>query len=371
MSRSTQNSDVIVSELTPRQGAVLRALVLRYIESAAPVGSGTLARSDFSSVSSATIRNDFSVLEAAGLIFQPHTSAGRVPSQLGYRVFVERLLPEAALPENERHTILHQFSQVEQDVDEWLRIATSTLAQASRSAAVVSGVVAPQCRLQTFELVPIDTARALLVVITVDAGVMQHIWQLPRNVPLIDLRALGASVAFQCSGKTADEIRDSLRGEETSSFETLMKRELLSVLESYQERQWSVQFRDGLANVLNQPEYSRAVSDDLRRQRIVDLLNVVEGGGLLREIFPDVARQRSLRVLIGEEHPDELRNIAIVLCPYGTAEQMVGVIGVIGPTRLNYQRAIYASQYISSILSYLIQELPPRLLGEEFGKMAS
>jgi heat-inducible transcriptional repressor len=275
------------------------------------------------------------------------------------------------LPEGEQHTILHHFSQVEQDVDEWLRIATSALAQASRSAAIVSGVVTPQCRLQTFELVPIDTARALLVAITVDANVMQHIWQLPHRAQLSDLRALAASVAFQCSGKTVDEIRDSLKVEEALSLETLIKHELLSMLESHQERQWSVQFRDGLANVLNQPEYSRAVSDDLRRQRILDLLTIVEGGDLLREIFLDVARQHSLRILIGEDHPDELRDVAVVLCPYGTAEQMVGVIGVVGPTRLNYQRAIYASRYISNILSYLIQELPPRLLSEEFGRMAS
>ncbi|MCL4543807.1 MAG: heat-inducible transcriptional repressor HrcA [Chloroflexi bacterium] len=360
-------------DLTPRQGAVLKAVVDRYVTTATPVGSEALAKAEFVSVSSATIRNDFSALESAGLIYQPHTSAGRVPSDRGYRYFVQHFVTESSLSQQEQRTILHQFSQVEQDVDGWLKIATSALARVSGNAAVVSGVVTPEYRLRTFEFMPIDSTRALLVVITSDAGVIQHIWQVPlEDSSAFDLQDRARTVAAASADFNLDELREAAEAEESGrTFERLVRMEVAAVLETFHHRQWEIRFRDGLANILGQPEFLRAGSEEERQQRVIDLLTLLERGDVFRDLFPDVVRHGSLRILIGEESPHTLRQVAVVLCPYGSAERVVGVVGVVGPPRLNYGRVIGASRYVSGILAYLSQDLPPYQLTHEFAKVAS
>jgi heat-inducible transcriptional repressor len=350
---------VVVSvELSKRQNAVLRALVERYVASATPIASDVLVRYDFPTVSSATIRNDLSALEGAGLIYQPHTSAGRIPSERGYRFFVEHLLPERGLSAGERHTISHQFSQVEDQVDEWLRLASTVLAAASGVAAIVSGASGDAARLRHFELIALDSRRVLLVAITNDASVYQQLAELEPPLVQTELRAEAARLSAAWSDCTAAEIRaaQTPAGTPPSALELTIQEMLAAMLERHDHRQWEIRYHDGLANVLSQPEYYRGGDDTVRRQRVHGLVAIVERGDGVRPLLPEVAQQGTLRVIIGEEQPEELRDVALVLCPYGDDHGSVGVLGVIGPMRLDYSRAINGARYVAGILSALMQE---------------
>ena len=345
-------------ELSKRQYAVLRALVERYVASATPVASDVLVRHDFPSFSSATIRNDLSALEGAGLIYQPHTSAGRIPSERGYRFFVEHLLPERGLSLRERHTILHQFAQVEDQVDEWLRLASTVLAAASGVAAIVSGASGEAAHLRHFELIGLDSRRALVVAITSDASVHQQLVELDQPLGQTELRSEAARLSAAWSDDTASDIRARSGADDRSpsTLESALRETLVAMLERHDRRQWEIRYHDGLANVLSQPEFYRGGDGDLHRQRLHGLLAMVEHGDIVRDLLPEVAHHGTLRVLIGEDQPEELREIALVLCPYGDDRGGVGVLGVIGPIRLDYCRAITGARYVASILSVLMQE---------------
>ena len=348
----------VSGELSKRQCAVLRALVERYVASATPVASDVLVRHDFPAFSSATIRHELSALEEAGLIYQPHTSAGRIPSERGYRFFVQHLLPEHGLSSGERHTILHQFSQVEDQVDEWLRLASTVLAGATGVAAIVSAASGDAAQLRHFELIALDGRRVLLVAITADASVHQQLVELEDAPGQSDLRSEAARLTAAWSACTASQIRATSPGIPVgmTTLERVLQETLAAMLERHDQRQWEIRYHDGLANVLNQPEFYKGNDDILRRQRLQDLLAMVERGAIVRDLLPEVAQQGILRVLIGEEQPQELREVAIVLCPYGDDRGSVGVLGVIGPIRLDYPRAITGARYVAAILSALMQD---------------
>lgn len=344
-------------ELSKRQHAVLRAVVERYVASASPVASDVLVRSDFPSVSSATIRNDLAALEGAGFIYQPHTSAGRIPSERGYRFFVEHLLPERGLSAVEQSAISQQFSQIGGQVDEWLRLASAVLAAASGVAAIVSSASNEAATLRHFELVAVDRRRVLVVAITSDTTVYQQLLEVEQSLSQAELHAEAArlSSAWAARGAAAIRAATPAADSEAPALELALQNVLAGMLDRHDQRQWEIRYHDGLANVLSQPEYYRA-DEPSRRQRLQDLLAMIEHGEVVRDLLPEVAQRRVLRVLIGEEQPEELREVALVLCPYGDDRGVVGVLGVIGPTRLDYSRAINGARYVAGILSTLMQE---------------
>lgn len=348
----------VSGELSLRQCAVLRALVERYVASATPVASDVLARHDFPAISSATIRHDLSALEGAGLIYQPHTSAGRIPSERGYRYFVQHLLPDRGLSSGERRTILHQFYQVEDQVDQWLQLASTVLAGATGVAAIVSAASGDAAQLRHFELLAVDGRRVLLVAITGDASVHQQLVELEQAPGQNELRSEAARLTAIWSTCSASQIRATSPsdGVGMTPLERVLQEALAVMLERHDQRQWEIRSHDGLANVLNQPEFYRGGDESLRRHRLQALLAMVERGAIVRDLLPEVAQRGILRVLIGEEQPEELREVALVLCPYGDDRGSVGVLGVIGPIRLDYSRAITGARYVASILSALIQD---------------
>src|SRR5437867_1169276 len=161
--------------LSERQSQILKVLIGEYVASAIPVGSETLARKYALGVSPATIRNELAELEERAYITHPHTSSGRVPSDKGYRYFVEYLVDEVELPPVERRMIVHQFHQVETDLEEWTRLAASVLARTLHNAAVVTVPLARPARLTRLQLVEVNEHTALLVVVLQQSQVRQQI----------------------------------------------------------------------------------------------------------------------------------------------------------------------------------------------------
>ena len=198
-----QHADIRISD---RQRAILGIIVEEYVSTARPVASEQIVNNYNLNVSSATIRNDMADLERAGLIVQPHTSAGRIPSDRGYRYFVTNLMNPTALSQDEQRTIRHQFHQIEMDAEEWVRLAASVLARTVHSAAVATAPRSTAVRLKHFELLAISDTRILLVLVGDDGSVTQQMLTVSESLDQSEMSTLAGKLNAAISGKTANEI---------------------------------------------------------------------------------------------------------------------------------------------------------------------
>src|SRR5579863_1652929 len=183
-----------MTPLSQRKQQILRALVEEYIHTATPVASETLVRKYELHFSSATVRHELAGLEESGLIYQPHTSAGRVPTDLGYRYFVEHLVEDSALSLDEQRLIRHQFYQVQDQLDQWVRLTASVMARLLHSAAVMTPPRAEQGRLKHFEILSVTELSAHLVLVLMDGTIKQQRLLLDAPLQQEELSALAAQL---------------------------------------------------------------------------------------------------------------------------------------------------------------------------------
>jgi heat-inducible transcriptional repressor len=289
-----------------------------------------------------------------GLLTHPHTSAGRVPSDLGYRVFVEALMREAELDEIDRLMIRHQFSQVELSTSEWLRLAAAILAGATRNAAVVTPARARQARYGHVQLVELGDRSPLLVLVLADGNVVQR--KLDRAA--MDRAALGESLGQPQLDEAARQLNAALGG--TTAAQVRRRSERLpplarhaaeTIAQLLQESSRLVVedvFTDGLVNVLEQPEFA----DGGKLRRVIEVLQRSE---FLQQLLPVVTRRGGVHVIIGHENAnDAMHEVSLVFAPYGAPERALGLLGVLGPTRMPYPRAIPAVRYLAALMNEMI-----------------
>src|SRR4051794_33069251 len=213
--------------ITDRQRQILAIIVEHYVATARPVASEHITGHYGLNVSSATVRNEMVELEKAGLIAQPHTSAGRVPSDRGYRYFVENLMTPTALSTSEQRTIRHQFHQIEMDAEEWVRLATSVLARTVHSAAVATAPRSSAVRLKHFEFLSISDMRILIVLVGHDGTVNQQMLTLDEGWDQESLSTLSARLNAAFGGKTAQEIQAWMDDEANARSLPALAREVL------------------------------------------------------------------------------------------------------------------------------------------------
>src|SRR3989440_8308098 len=202
--------------LSQRKQQILRALVEEYIHTATPVASETLVRKYGLNFSSATVRHELAGLEEAMLIFQPHTSAGRVPTDLGYRYFVEHLMRESALSLDEQRLIRHQFYQVQDQLDQWVRLTASVMARLLHSAAVMTPPRSTEGQLKHFEILSVTDLSAHLVLVLMDGTVKQQRLLLEAPLQQEELSALAAHLNELFYNKTAAEVNELLQKHDLS-----------------------------------------------------------------------------------------------------------------------------------------------------------
>jgi heat-inducible transcriptional repressor len=336
------------AELTSRQQLILGLVVREYVATAQPVGSHAIEVLGLG-VSSATIRSEMSALEELGYLTHPHTSAGRVPTERGYRYFVERLMRESQLTTDEQRTIRHQFHQVGVDLEQWMRLAASVLARTAESASVVTSPRTELCRLKHVELIAIHETMALLIVVLDGGVVRQH------------MLALDEPVAQEVLSQTANRLNDLCAGR--SAMRTAACRPLLGaweqrILEVVVETMRSVDdqknmhlYRDGLVNILHQPEFSEG---DSARQ----IVQVLEDRTTLEQLLTEMLEVGGVQVIIGGEGRwHDLRECSLVVAPYGVSGAATGALGVMGPMRMPYSRAISTVRYVATLMSDLFGEL--------------
>jgi heat-inducible transcriptional repressor len=336
-------------ELSDRQKLVLTLVIHEYIRSAQPIGSQHLVENYKLDISSATVRNEMAALTEMGYLRQPHTSAGRVPSEEGYRFFVSKLLQETELPANTRRTISHQFYQSRQDVEQWLRLAASVLAHQSRAASLVTAPHPELSRFKHLELISIRGRQVLMVLVLVGGEIHQQL--LTMAEPLSQERlSETASRLTQLFQNTSVDMLSSYSGQ----LEQLDKDILDLAMQEMTRSNTGVSgeiYLDGLTNVLAEPEFSG--SDDARRA-----LHVLEERSLLDDLLSRTVMTSAIgevQVLIGGEGTwAELNQSSIVLARYGTPGLATGTLGVLGPMRMSYGHTISTVRYVASLLSDLV-----------------
>jgi len=345
-----------MNELTERQKTILLLIIRDYIDSAQPVGSKRLAEHYHLDLSSATIRNEMGQLTEMGYLRQPHTSAGRVPTEEGYRYFVSEMMPGAELPESVQHTISHQFHQSRPDTDQWMTLAASILASQSQGVSVVTAPHVELAKYKHVELISTQGRQVLMVLVMAGGEVSQQILTLAEPVSQDRLSQTAARLNTLLAGLAVEAI-SSL----PSRPDALDQDILLLILQDMRRAAASPSgeiYTDGLTNVLNEPEFSE--SDEARRA-----LKIFEERSTLQDLLARTTTNSNiggLQVLIGGEGEwEELRQCSMVIARYGVPGMATGMLGVLGPMRMSYARTIPTVRYVAGLLSDLVND---RISGE-------
>jgi len=347
----TENNQERVSlpELADRQREILRAVIREFISTAQPVASGALVRRYALPVSSATVRNELAELEDLGLLTHPHTSAGRVPTDLGYRYFIESLMPDTSLQPAEQLTVSHQFQQAQRDSSQWLRLAASTLARLTAEASIVTQPAGSKSTLKHVEAVPIHERRVLIVAVLDGGAVRQQMLDLELPASADELRALGQRLTHTRSGADAATLAQAADGERGAAREIV--RALSRLLAETESARASDVYYDGIQNILAQPEFGASDPTRLR-----DMVALLEDRTRLADLLPPVIGEGEVHVAIGAENRVEpLLDCSLVFGRYGGTSGVVGYVGIVGPRRMDYARSIGAVSFVGRLMSDLVR----------------
>lgn len=342
-------------DLTERRRQILKLVIQEYIESPArPVASETLLRKYKLQYSSATIRNELAALEELGLLTHLHTSAGRVPTDAGYRYFVENLMDRQALSPQERRTIQHQFYQVRGELDQWIHLAAAVLARTAHNAAVVTPPRAFEARFKHLELIAIHDTIVLLVLVLHDGTIKQQSLSTDQPQSQEDLSAIAQRFNQQLHNANAtrvEQLHTEAADAPFSPFERQVLEVILRAMRQFEGQINDDLYHDGLLEMLDQPEFTHV-------ERVRQAIAILEEGKGIGPLIPQALSQEGVQVVIGGEHGhDSMREYSVVLARYGRSRDVAGVIGIFGPTRMPYPRSISSVRYISTVMSDLLAEL--------------
>jgi heat-inducible transcriptional repressor len=337
--------------LSDRQKLVLTLLIHEYVRTAAPVGSQVIVERYKLDMSSATVRNELAALTDMGMLRQPHTSAGRVPTEEGYRYFVSHLIHEMELPDSTTSTITHQFFQMRNDVEQWTRLAASVLSQQSKAASLVTAPHPDRALFKHIELISTRGRQVLMVLVIAGGTIHQRIQVLSEPVYQEQLSAVAARLGNLFQSKDVDDIQ-SISGQLTG-----LERDVTGWILEEMNRSDSVVagevYLDGLSHIFSEPEFIN--SEEARRG-----LHILEERPLLEDFLSQTALNATIggvQVLIGGEGTrDELSQCSLVVARYGAPGLATGMLGVLGPMRMYYGRSISIVRFISNLLSDLVAE---------------
>ena len=332
--------------LDERKAAILRAVVREYIETAQPVGSGTVARQSGVQVSSATVRNEMSSLEREGYLVQPHTSAGRIPTDKGYRFFVDQLTAPASLQPEQRQQVREFFARTHGEIEQVLHDTTQLLSRLTDYAAVVIGPPHEVATIRSAQLVGLGGRIVLLVVVLSNGVVEKRTLEVGAEAAEDRLGAASAHLSSLLVGRSMSDPAPVPRSGD-DAVDDLCKAAIATITSRSHDDEPDHVFVGGTARMVSAfdaVESVRNVLSILEEQFVVV--------GLLRDLL-----DRGLSVAIGAEHGlESLADCSVVVAPYEVEGQPTGKIAVLGPTRMNYPQAIAAVAVVSSRLTAKLNE---------------
>jgi heat-inducible transcriptional repressor len=341
--------------LDPRSHEILRAIIEEYITTAAPVGSHALVERRNLGVSPATVRNIMAELEDAGLLTHPHTSAGRVPTNGGYRLYVEAMAPETRLAPVEQLMIRHQFGQVALASEQWFRLAAAILAGATRNAGLATPAKPRACRVRRIDLILNTSRMASLVLVLAEGAVKQILIPLDAPVSQAQLDATAQRLNNEFAGLSARQIATRLEqmraAPDAPALLITATERIERLMRDFDAASVEDVFSDGLLNVMAAPEF--ADSGKLRR-----VFGMLENRDYMGRLLDRVSSRPDVQVLIGgETGRREMEDVSLVLAAYGLPGRAMGVVGVLGPTRMAYPQAIGTVRYVSGLMNELVEQL--------------
>jgi len=320
--------------LSDRERDILSAVVHHFILTAMPVGSRQLSRKRGLDLSPATIRNVMADLEEMGLLAHPHTSAGRVPSDLGYRIYVNDLMESRDLSSEEREAIEREFEGVSQEIDEIMAVTARVLSSASRLLAIAMVPALDESILHRIDLVRMAESRVLVIISLTSGPVRTIMVELEQSIPEEPLRQITQAINNRLSGLTLAQVRAEI-GERFSSISPTHPGLVRFFVDSA-DKLFNFTERDdlkigGRAEVLSQPEFS-----DPRTMR--GIIELIENKDIIVHLFQQPAEGERVAISIGSENPDaRAKSLSVLTSNYSTPT-LSGKLGVIGPTRMDYSK---------------------------------
>lgn len=341
--------------LTERQLLILQAIVDDYIRSAEPVGSRSISKRDDVIYSAATIRNEMADLEELGFLEKPHSSAGRIPSQKGYRYYVDNMLMPHRLTSEELFGIQALFAQRIHEVEEVISQSAKILSNITSYISIVLGPEMFETSLKHMQIIPLSKETAVIIIVTDTGHVENQTITLPDSITSSDLEKIVNIFNERLKGVPLFKLRSRLHQEVANILKSHVSNyeEVLSVFTNIfaQEKPDKV-FYGGKTNLLSQPEFK-----DVEKVRL--LLNILEEDELVHQLIK--TDSKGIQVKIGQENNVEaFDSCSIITASYTIGGKHMGTVGILGPTRMEYRRVISILDYISKDLTKVLTDLYQR-----------
>jgi len=336
-----------------RKKKILNIIISEYITTATPVASEMLHRGYPLGVSPATIRNDMADLEEEGFIARPHTSAGCIPLPKGYRHYIESLSDNKGLSQEEQKQVRLLFEEANDEVNRWLKLAAMMISKLVGNAAVVSYPRANKSTFKHLELVSMHDFLGLLVLVMSEASLKQQLITFSEPMAQNQLTRIANKLNASFAGLTGSAIAATKL--EMTPVEKQVSEAVIDIMLSEENTNTDDTYLEGMRLVLNQPEF-------IKKERMLQIIDLLEARDWLKVIIAshNTEDEKAIKVLIGEESGQKaLHDLSFVLGRYGVPHKIGGTLGVIGPTRMDYARAIATVDFVSQILSYLMEEVCP------------
>lgn len=339
-------------ELDPRKELILKVVTDDYIESAEPVGSRTIARKYNLGLSPATIRNEMADLEEGGYLKQPHVSAGRIPSHQGYRYYVDALMSQQDLTEEELAVIRSYFADRSRELDSILQQTVKILSQLTRYPSLMLGPTLKPSIFKHVQLISLS-AHDLLVLIVTDMGIIENkVIALEAPVSQGDLDRVSYLLNKKLRGQPFAKFKSSLFREirdEMKADNGIFQKAVDLILKTMETRNKERIYLDGIINILDHPEFKEVEKFKL-------LMELMEEEERLYRLLS--TRQQGIRISIGEENQEEAaQECSLITANYEVGGQVVGTIGVIGPTRMEYAHVVSVVDFMAQKLSEFLSKL--------------
>jgi heat-inducible transcriptional repressor len=329
-----------------RRDAVLKIIVSEYIATATPVASEAILRHHSLGVSPATIRNDMASLEDDGYITRPYTSSGGVPLDKGYRFYVENISGNTDLSGDEQKRIRRLLDTAVDEYDRLLKIAAGVMSRLVGNAAIVTFPKSAQCRYKHIELVSMQQYVVMLVLILSNAVLRRQTIKFGEPVDQGQLSEAAVKFNREYAGRTRSQIAAGKL--EMTPLEKKISGTIREVMAGEDAIEYESSYFEGLRLMLEQPEF-------VQRERMLGVLELMEAKGWLRNVIDWQVTEEGVKVIIGEENRESaLHDLSLVFSHYGVPDQVQGAVGIIGPKRMDYSRAISTVNYISGLLSELV-----------------
>jgi heat-inducible transcriptional repressor len=333
-------------ELDPRKQTLLQIIIDSYVRSAEPVGSEWLAANQNLGVRSATIRNEMAELTELGLLRQPHTSAGRVPSDRGYRYYVDRLMHRRPLPALHARPLRELGQVCDGDVDDLLRQTCRVLSSLTRFTSVASPPIAEHPRIRQVHLAKMSDRQLLVVVVLGNGCLIHRFAEPPQRLSPAEVERLSSALDQLLNGAEASGVSAAARrvpGELAAYRETIHV--LIGVVERSMGQEAGDLYLEGASHMLEQPEFRDA-------GKVEPLIRLLEARKIAFETLQEMLAGEPWMVVIGSENPQrEFQECSLVAARYGAGRSAAGWIGVVGPTRMPYGDTVPAVKMAARALT--------------------